>query len=232
MPFTKKFKTTLYNEKWLREHYEKKNQNGRQIADLLGCDPSAVGDALRRFKIPLKTRKQSVAVSEKKGGSHASRPRTKFVSTLHNKKWLRDRFLDRKMTMSDIAREVGCSVPSVSAALKKHLGLESGKHPSLRSAERLRSMRHRTLARKLHYKDLEPCIICGDKGTLNHIDADPSNNDPSNVEWLCRSHHLMVDKRLAGKAVRWFRKRHMRLWMQWHEEVLSTLHENPNPLPN
>ena len=232
MPFTKKFKTTLYNEKWLREHYEKKNLNACQIADLIGCDSSAVGDALRGFKIPLKTPKQSRAAGGKRGGSHVDRPRAKFISTLHNKKWLRDRFLDRKMTMSAIAREAECSVPSVLAALKKHLGLESGKHPSIRSADRLRSMRHRTLARRLHYKNRKPCIICGDKGTLNHIDADPSNNDTSNVEWLCRSHHLMVDKRLAGKAVRWFRKRHMKLWMQWHEEILSELHENPNPLPN
>lgn len=155
--------------------------------------------------------------------------RKKFRSTINDGKWLAERFQKRGMSMAAIAREAGCSVTSVQRALRTHLGIDSAKRPSEKSERQLQEIRNRSLARRMFEK--EPCLVCGEEGTLNHIDGDTSNNEPDNVEWLCRSHHLMVDKRLAARAVRWFRERHRSLWLEWHDEVLRELRRNPNPLP-
>lgn len=44
---------------------------------------------------------------------------------------------------------------------------------------------------------LGPCARCGAPGVdRHHVDGDTSNNEPSNVEVLCRSCHMAVDGRL------------------------------------
>ena len=45
---------------------------------------------------------------------------------------------------------------------------------------------------------LEPCEVCGsDKSERHHKDDDTLNNDRSNIQFLCRKHHMEIDGRLA-----------------------------------
>ena len=41
------------------------------------------------------------------------------------------------------------------------------------------------------------CIICGKPGERHHKDGNTLNNNPDNVVFLCRSHHMEADGRLA-----------------------------------
>ena len=51
-------------------------------------------------------------------GSHAPRPK-KNRDTVHNEAWLRARYLDDRMSTTEIARLTDCSVPSVLWAMRK-----------------------------------------------------------------------------------------------------------------
>lgn len=43
-----------------------------------------------------------------------------------------------------------------------------------------------------------PCEICGSKKTdRHHVDSNPMNNSISNISFLCRKHHIMVEKRFS-----------------------------------
>lgn len=51
-------------------------------------------------------------------------------------------------------------------------------------------------ARRLYAK--ESCKVCGrNNAELHHIDGNPFNNEPGNITFLCRKHHMSVDGRLA-----------------------------------
>lgn len=44
---------------------------------------------------------------------------------------------------------------------------------------------------------LKPCQICGaEKSERHHVDANPLNNAPENIMFLCRRHHMQIDGRL------------------------------------
>jgi len=46
---------------------------------------------------------------------------------------------------------------------------------------------------------LEPCEICGsEKSERHHVDGNPMNNTQSNIQFLCRKHHMRVDGRPTG----------------------------------
>jgi len=226
VPYTKKFERTLYSPEWLRRVYVEENRNAAQVAALIGCTRGAVLDALRKHGVAVKT--ASEAWTPRETGSDKPRPRAKFKDTLHNPEWLKSR-LDAGARGSDIARELGCSVTSACRAIKLAFDLDVARRPSPRTPERLAEMRSRAQTRRL-YPEAQPCKVCGDPdGTRNHIDANPLNNDPSNIEWLCMKHHLMVDKRLGARAVRWFRENHLKLWLEWHDEVLAEVRLDPEP---
>lgn len=43
----------------------------------------------------------------------------------------------------------------------------------------------------------KPCQICGaEKSERHHVDANPLNNTPENIMFLCRRHHMQIDGRL------------------------------------
>lgn len=45
--------------------------------------------------------------------------------------------------------------------------------------------------------ELQPCEDCGNtKSERHHEDEDPTNNDPSNIKFLCRKCHMKRDGRL------------------------------------
>lgn len=219
MPKRLDFQDTLYNAEWLRERYA--TMNAPQIAELLGCTRGAVLDNLRKHGIPIQRGRFAKHV-----GSNAPRPRGPFRDTLHNPAWLKEHFEEKHLSASTIAKMVGCSAHSAWVAIKKHLGVETTVR-SVQPAEVLHEFKGRTKARRL-YPIAEPCIVCGEKGTRNHVDGNTHNNDPSNIEWLCLSHHLMVDKRRATLAARWASEQRPDLWRRWHDEVLEEVKANPD----
>jgi hypothetical protein len=49
------------------------------------------------------------------------------------------------------------------------------------------------------FKKNRPCKICGSlKTEKHHKDGNPLNNNPKNIEWLCRRHHQEADGRLKN----------------------------------
>jgi hypothetical protein len=43
-----------------------------------------------------------------------------------------------------------------------------------------------------------PCEVCGaTPADVHHIDGDPVNNDPANIQNLCRLHHFAVEDRMV-----------------------------------
>lgn len=51
----------------------------------------------------------------------------------------------------------------------------------------------RCRARRIFPK--QSCSICGKKGEIHHVDNNPLNNEPSNIKYLCRLHHMIADGR-------------------------------------
>jgi DNA polymerase-3 subunit alpha len=55
-------------------------------------------------------------------------------------------------------------------------------------------------------RDNATCAVCGKvDGRLEraHLDGNRANNDPSNLRWLCVSHHKQHDYRVNGRRHRW-----------------------------
>jgi len=45
----------------------------------------------------------------------------------------------------------------------------------------------------------QPCRICGKPSERHHKDDNPVNNKPSNVDFLCRKHHMEADGRMERR---------------------------------
>jgi len=59
----------------------------------------------------------------------------------------------------------------------------------------------RKRARRLY--NVQPCSVCGQTGERHHIDGNANNNDPSNIAFLCRRHHMIADGRAGtGERIR------------------------------
>ena len=199
MPYMKRYEKTLYNKDWVYQSYVVENRNAAQVADLIGCDNSAVLDALRKFGIPLKTISESQSLAPHPG-SNAPRPRSKFYETIHNKEWVLAR-LKEGLSYSAIGRLAGCSPGCVSKAIDKLGVLDDLELLNSYRIKRKKDIREyasnkqfssigcsRRLARVMCLKG--PCVICGGPGDeVNHKDRDPFNNDRDNLERLCVSCH-------------------------------------------
>lgn len=48
---------------------------------------------------------------------------------------------------------------------------------------------------------IQPCEICGERGERHHIDGNALNNEPSNITFRCRKHHMEEDGRLVKVEV-------------------------------
>lgn len=190
MPKTSKFAETLYNAEWLREEY--KTKNAPQIADEIGCTRGAVLDNLRKHKIPIEPGKHA-----RREGSHAPRPRTRFVTTLHNEAWLREHYVEGGMSASQIAHLAGSSIPAALRALRvagievRTIGEQLRGKPN--PSKRKRSTIEVTLRARARRKTPPgPCVVCGKDGRdVNHRDRDPLNESVENLERLCKKCHCM-----------------------------------------
>lgn len=47
------------------------------------------------------------------------------------------------------------------------------------------------------FRDTKPCEVCGEvKSERHHKDGNTRNNDPTNIQFLCRRHHMEADGRM------------------------------------
>jgi hypothetical protein len=56
----------------------------------------------------------------------------------------------------------------------------------------------RCRARRM-YREQQLCHVCGKPAERHHKDGDPLNNDPRNIDWRCRKHHMEADGRLLRR---------------------------------
>lgn len=115
-----------------------------------------------------------------------------------------------RLTIPELARILGKSEKSVQCKCFKMglIGSDSVRRNAIRASKigennpnwkgdrcGVRSGRDR--ARSL-FKSNEPCSICGSiKSERHHKDGDTLNNEPGNVVFLCRKHHMAADGRLS-----------------------------------
>lgn len=72
-------------------------------------------------------------------------------------------------------------------------------HPGWKGDEATpNSARHR--CRQI-YPEAQPCEVCGEKAERHHKDGNPRNNVPANIAWLCRTHHIRAEDRMAYRRV-------------------------------
>lgn len=207
MPRNKIFVSTLYSEDWLRRVYVDERRNAAQVAKLIGCTRQAVHGALRRFQIPVKDASAAQRLSEAWPGSSAPRPRALFSATLHDRSWLVEHILGGP-SLSAIAELAGCSPSAVLKALERSGLADRWRELRQQALETRREARQPPRQRDfvprqqraattgaLHARARRslppgPCTLCELPGyDVGHKDGDPSNNQPENLERLCRQHH-------------------------------------------
>lgn len=188
----------LDDREWLERVYVTEGRNANQVAGMLGCNRSSVLNALKRMGIPTKSIAEAQMAKTDFVGSGAPRPKGKFKDTLNNKEWLQAQ-VDLRLSLSAIARRAGASATSTGRALKR-AGIElNSDHYKLSyhvtAPERFRVRKperalqsFRSQARRITPHG--PCVVCGRPGVdVNHKDRNPKNNEPSNLERLCKKCH-------------------------------------------
>jgi hypothetical protein len=94
----------LRDRSWLRLRYVEQRVSVRDMAGEVGCDESAVYEALDAA---------AIARIRPRGG-----PPRQFPE-LNDQPWLRHRYLDQGRTQRELAAEIGCSIRAVRKALAK-----------------------------------------------------------------------------------------------------------------
>ena len=92
----------LHDPEWLRERYVVQGQTSQQIAALIGCTENSVLRALHAAAIPTRP----------------GRPPRRFPE-LHDARWVRRRYVTERATSAEIAAELGCSLATVTKALRR-----------------------------------------------------------------------------------------------------------------
>jgi 5-methylcytosine-specific restriction endonuclease McrA len=213
-PYVSKFAETLYDPAWLRKVYVDEGRNAAQVAELIGCTRGAVLDNLRKHHIPIKPRSEAQRLAPTRG-SHVARPRKRFINTLHNETWLREHYVDKRMTATEVAHLAGSSVPSVLRALRvaeievrpmgaERIGRSNPKRQLRREDASTCALRKRARSKT----PPSPCVVCGATGTqVNHKDRNPRNPATDNLERLCSACHGQQHGEEARVMAEWLRAR-------------------------
>lgn len=94
----------LLNEKaWLEKKYVEENLSTIKISKLVGCSKRTVLDAMRRFGIPRRNRSEA-GIQYK---------------MLHDEQWLRQKYLEEKLSYVEIGSIIGCTNANVMYAIKE-----------------------------------------------------------------------------------------------------------------
>jgi len=106
MPYQLKYKETLYNEEWVRSKYLEEEKSTIEIAKKIGCYRTAVNDALKKFGI-------------------TARGRISKYELLRDKEWLKQKYVNEKLTLEEIAEltkstrgNVGCHLNTMGITLR------------------------------------------------------------------------------------------------------------------
>lgn len=89
------------DKEWLWQEYIGKKTGSPEIAKKFGCSAVAIRNALKRFNIPIRTRGEARRQYEVDEG------------------WLRQKYLEEKLSMQKIAKIVGCNRATVWNALRR-----------------------------------------------------------------------------------------------------------------
>lgn len=189
----------LKDRELLQRLYVTEARNAAQLAELIGCDKSNVLKALRKHGIEIKDSSEAQKVRTSSHGSSAPRPRHKYLETLQDPEWLRAR-IDEGLNVTDIAKLAKCAGPSVTQALAKY-GIKYTPPPSktpilpdpnvYRGRRKIANSRQSFWHQARRITPASNCAVCKTQpgSDVNHKDRNPANNDPSNLERLCRKCH-------------------------------------------
>lgn len=111
--------------------------------------------------------------------------RTELAARQSNKHWMRRRY---------------CSSACQEAALSDYAKSLAGEnHPGWKGAA-AKPNSGRDRARKLYAA--APCEVCGaTPADRHHVDGDTTNNAPENIRFLCRTHHIRAEDRMAYRRL-------------------------------
>jgi len=111
----KGFKAKELNDRtWLFKKYVLEKLNSYEIASLLNTNQKSVFSALKFHKIPTRN------CSEAKLESLIKKPPKTHFSLLANISWLKNKYIDQKLSANQIGLELGCSPSLVLSYLNKH----------------------------------------------------------------------------------------------------------------
>lgn len=99
----------LHDAKWMRRKYLDEKLTNKAISDILGCDRSGVGDALKEHGIKRRT------LSEEK--MRERNPIFKYPK-LYDYEWMYNEYVVERHTLEEIGAELGCHSTNVSYGLK------------------------------------------------------------------------------------------------------------------
>lgn len=101
----------LKDADWLHMQYYDLNKSIVEIAEIVGCSPSAVGRAMRDGKVYARSPYQTRKIR--------GTPRKRQFPLLDDGEWLEARYVGDQMSTEEIAALLGCSAVPVLRALKR-----------------------------------------------------------------------------------------------------------------
>jgi HNH endonuclease len=104
----------LKDRDWLHQQYALEGRSLDEIAHTLGCSLPAVSRALAAHEIPTRTPAQTRALRGSPSGP------TRRFPELEDRHWLEERYLHQELSTEEIGALLGCSGPTVWAALVRH----------------------------------------------------------------------------------------------------------------
>lgn len=107
----------LYDRSWLNEKYYGENLTTEEISEIVGCCSGSVLHALRNFGI---TRKPAKIYKPEHNAMRLLETRKKLRRhhQIWDKEWMEQKYLNEKLSASDIASIVGCDKSSIHWALR------------------------------------------------------------------------------------------------------------------
>jgi len=152
------------SKEFLYQKYINEKLTTKQISDLTGIPFRTIHSWLVKFNIP-----------RRKGGvEHWSEEQKEL-----RRKWNRDHPEINRMKGKKHSRRT-----------RKLMSIQRQKHKNANWKGNCAKKKAAGERARRWFKEKQPCETCGDSNThRHHIDGNPYNNSPSNIQWLCPLHH-------------------------------------------
>lgn len=113
------FSFTVKIDDRLRERYIERDMTVTEIAKVAECSEGTVCHWLTKFEIQIKDRGEQIRKKWEPGGVHYERiygtPRL-----YRNKEWLRVQYLDKRLSIAEIAEKASCTPMTIHRWMEKH----------------------------------------------------------------------------------------------------------------